>query len=164
MSVRFARFSAEKIVYKTPEQGLCISSFLLIQKKGALLLGKAIQPDFAKDKWVLPASQLKYGEHPDDAAKRIIKEQLNTEAKSVSYRGLWSFANHHWDLCFIYDVKLRTEPRPLKGEEAAKYPPEYFNSSQLLGELRYFKPKEIRPDMMGRGQEDVLRAVGLLPA
>ena len=88
MSVRFARFGAEKIVYPTPEAGLCVGSFLVIEKKGRILFGKAVKPEFAKGKWLLPASHLKYGEHPDDAAKRILKEQLGAEAVQRADLGL----------------------------------------------------------------------------
>ena len=49
MSVRFARFGAEKIVFPTPDQGLCVGSFLIIEKSGSLLFGKAAKPEFAKE-------------------------------------------------------------------------------------------------------------------
>lgn len=164
MSTRFARFSGEKVVQLTPEQGLCVSTFLLIRKGDALLLGKVIRPDIVKGKWVLPASQLLYGEHPDDSVRRILKEQLNTEPEAVSYRGLWSFADRHWDLCFVYDVDVRGEPRPLSEAEGAKYPHEYWYCSQLLAELKYVRPEEIRAEEIGRGHADVLQAVGILKA
>ncbi len=159
MSTRFARFTAEKVVFPTPDQGLCIGSFLIIEKKGALLFGKAVKPEFAKGKWLLPASHLKYGEHPDDSVKRIVKEQLSTEAKEVKYRGLWGFAPLHWDICFVYDVKLRNEPKPLDQAEASKYPEDYFYSSQLFSDLRYLRPQEIRNEI-GRGHDEVLQAAG----
>jgi ADP-ribose pyrophosphatase YjhB (NUDIX family) len=164
VSVRFARFSGEKVVQLTPEQGLCVSSFLLVRENGALLFGKVVRPDVAKGKWVLPASQLKYGEHPEASVRRIVDEQLGTEVQSVTYRGLWSFAETHWDLCFVYDVTLKGEPRPISEAEATKYPHEYFYSSQWLAELKYVRPEELRPEEIGRGHADVLRAVGILPA
>lgn len=161
MSVRFARFGAEKIVYPTPEAGLCVGSFLIIEKKGRILFGKAVKPEFAKGKWLLPASHLKYGEHPDDAAKRILKEQLGAEAQNIEYRGLWSFAVLHWDLCFVYDVKLRNEPKVIDEAEASRYPSDYFYSSQLFSNLEYLQPEKVKNEI-GRGHDEVLLAAGVL--
>ncbi len=161
MSTRFARFGAEKIVFPTPEQGLCVGSFLIIEKGGALLFGKAVKPEFAKGKWLLPASHLKYGEHPDDAVKRIVKEQLTAEPKSVKYRGVWGFTEGHWDMCFVYDVKLKNEPKPLGEAEASNYPSDYFYSSQLFSDLKFLRPQEVKNEI-GRGHDEVLRAAGVL--
>ncbi len=94
MSVRFARFGAEKIIFPTPDQGLCVGSFLIIEKGGGILFGKAVKPEFAKGKWLLPASHLKYGENPNDAAKRIAREQLSAEAQTIGYRGVWNFTKN----------------------------------------------------------------------
>ena len=164
MSLRFARFSAEKVTERTPEQGLCISSFLIARRDETVLLGKALRPEMAREKWILPASQLMYGEHPDEAARRILKDQLKTEAEKLSNRGLWSFLGAHWDLCFVYDVVLRGEPKASTEEDVKNYPEGYFYSSQLLGQLRYFKPEEIRRDQTGRGHDYVLEALGILKA
>jgi ADP-ribose pyrophosphatase YjhB (NUDIX family) len=161
MDVRFARFGAEKIVFPTPEGGLCIGSFLIIEKKGAVLFGKAVKPEFAKGKWLLPASHLKFGEHPDVAARRIVMEQLSAEANVIKYRGVWGFADLHWDICFVYDVKLDSEPKVLEEAEASKYPPDYFYSSQLFSNLAYLQPQEVK-DQLGRGHDEVLRAAGVL--
>ncbi len=161
MSVRFARFGADKIVFPTPDQGLCVGSFLLIEKGGSLLFGKAVKPEFAKGKWLLPASHLKYGEHPDEAVRRIVKEQLSSEAKGIKYRGVWGFSEGHWDMCFVYDVKLKNEPRPLDQADAGKYPEDYFYSSQLFSELKYLRPHQVRNEI-GRGHDEVLQAAGVL--
>ncbi|MBI2183616.1 MAG: NUDIX hydrolase [Thaumarchaeota archaeon] len=133
-----------------------------MKKSDSILLGKALLPDMAKDRWVIPASQLKYGEHPDDAAKRILREQLKAESEKISYLGIWSFTASHWDICFIYDVSLKTEPKPSEEGEAKRFPEDYFKSSQLLSEFHYFKPEEIRREQMGRGHDYVLEALGIL--
>ncbi len=161
MSVRFARFGADKIVYPTPDAGLCLGSFLVIEKGGRVLFGKALKPEFARGKWLLPASHLKYGEHPDEAAKRISKEQLGVEAQNIKFRGLWSFAQLHWDLCFVYDVKLRHEPRVIDEAEASGYPSDYFYSSQLFSNLEYLQPEKVKNEI-GRGHDEVLLAAGVL--
>ena len=120
-----------------------------------------MKPEFAKGKWLLPASHLKYGEHPEDAVRRIVKEQLTAEAQAIEYRGVWSFADLHWDLCFVYNVKLRNEPKVLDEAEASKHPNGYFYSSQLFSNLEYLRPQDVKNEL-GRGHNEVLRAAGVL--
>ncbi len=162
MVVRFARFTGEKVSAKTPEEGLCVSSFLIAKDGESVLLGKAFLPEGARGKWVIPSSHLLYGEHPDDAARRILGEQLKTEAERIFHRGVWSYVGNHWDLCFIYEVVLKGEPKPSSEEEVERFPEGYFASSQLLTELRYLQPPEIRIDQLGRGHDYVLQALGIL--
>ena len=73
-----------------PKGGACISAFLVLTGKGGVLVGKMARPEIwverffvgesfapqyaSSGKWILPASHLKYGEKPDDSAKRILNE------------------------------------------------------------------------------------------
>ena len=60
------------------EELVHISSFALIRKGKQLLLVKRLKPEFTAGKWTFPAALISYGEHPDVAVKRIVKEMLGT--------------------------------------------------------------------------------------
>jgi len=114
-----------------PRGGTCLSAFLVLKWKAGILVGKMAKPEMwvgrflvgeafapryvSSNKWVLPASHLKYGEKPEDAAKRVLHEQLG--AGSVKLR-LLQVQSHlsqdpsdpeaaHWDVCFVYTGPLR---------------------------------------------------------
>ena len=69
-----------------PKGGTCISSFIIAEKNGEVLLGKITKPEIwverflmgsafapkyaSSGKWMLPASHLKFGESPDQAGTK----------------------------------------------------------------------------------------------
>lgn len=164
MSIKFARFAPGEEY--TPKGGACISAFVLVRKGDSLLLGKIGDPELWaekwglalgyperwKDKWQIPASYLRFGEHPDEAAERVVKDQLKIGKSEMRFLGLQSHAadssvspgNLHWDLCFIYESKT---DGPLES-------PEWFK------ELRFFKTNELPKTDMGRGHGDLIATLG----
>ena len=148
-----------------PKGGTCLSSFLILKGKSGVLVGKMTKPEVwvekffvgeqfaptyaASNKWMLPASHLKYGEKPSDAAKRILNEQAGLKNVSLKFREVQSHLAEdpndpeaaHWDVCFVYEgsVKGRVER------------PEWFS------ELKFVKPKELKSDDFTRGHGDVLK-------
>ena len=153
-----------------PEGGACISSFIVAEKEGKVLVGKMKNPDIwaakflvganfatkyaASGKWLLPASHLKFGESPDECAKRVLKEQLLAGAPTCTLEGIQSHIsgdpndveNSHWDLCVIYKVSV---PEPIRV-------PEWFS------ELRYVSVKDLKTGDFTRGHGDILEQLGLL--
>jgi ADP-ribose pyrophosphatase YjhB (NUDIX family) len=152
-----------------PKGGACISSFVVAQKEGKVLVGKMSNPEIwvdrflvgsafapkyaASGKWMLPASHLKFGESPDESAQRILREQLLVEVQDLRLAGIQSHLsgepadpeNAHWDLCIIYNA---TVPEPSSV-------PEWFS------ELRYVPVKNLRPSDFTRGHGDILERLGL---
>jgi ADP-ribose pyrophosphatase YjhB (NUDIX family) len=148
-----------------PKGGTCLSSFLILKGKGGILVGKMAKPEVwvekffvgekfaptyaASNKWLLPASHLKYGEKPDEAAKRILNEQAGLKNVKLTLREVQSHLAEdpndpeaaHWDICFIYEgtVKGKVER------------PEWFS------ELKFVLPKELSSDHFTRGHGDVLK-------
>jgi ADP-ribose pyrophosphatase YjhB (NUDIX family) len=115
-----------------PEERVHISSFAIVKKGNQLLLVKRTRPEFTAGKWTFPAAIVNYGENPQSAVKRIIKEQLGAEPKSIEILDVQSYGDKHWDLCFVFEADA---PEPVKlGEEfdAAQY----FDLSNLPPELR----------------------------
>jgi len=155
---------------QVPEGGACISSFIVAQKEGKVLVGKMknpetwvekflVGPNFApkyaaSGKWLLPASHLKFGESPDECAKRILKEQLLAGEPGCILLGIQSHIsgdpsdveNAHWDLCIIYRASI---PEPIQV-------PEWFS------ELRYVSAKDLKTSDFTRGHGDILDQLGLL--
>ena len=153
-----------------PKGGTCISSFLVLKAKGGILVGKMSRPDIwverffmgekfapqyaASNKWLITASHLKYGERPEDAATRILVEQVGAKKSKLKLLQVQSHLsqdpndpeNAHWDICFVYEgtVKGRIQT------------PEWFS------ELRFIKPRSLRSDDFTRGHGDVLKDLGTI--
>jgi len=155
---------------QVPSGGACISSFIIAEKEGRVLVGKMRNPEIwvekflvgrefaskyaASGRWLLPASHLKFGESPDECAKRILKEQLLAGELSCTLVGVQShlsgdssdIENAHWDLCIIYKASV---PEPIRV-------PEWFS------ELRYVSAKDLKTSDFTRGHGDVLEQFGLM--
>ena len=112
-------------------------------------------PKYASsNKWLIPASHLKYGEKPEDAAKRVLVEQVGVPKSKLSLVQIQSHLSQdpndpeaaHWDICFVYGGKLRGKPQT----------PEWFS------ELRFVKARELASEDFTRGHGDVLRELGVI--
>lgn len=154
-----------------PKGGTCLSVFLVLKGKDGILVGKMTKPEIwigkfmvgeafapkyaSSDKWLLPASHLKYGEKPEDAAKRVLNEQLNVSSAKLSLLQVQSHLSQdpsdpeaaHWDVCFVYGGLLR-------GNQVQK--PEWFS------ELAFQKPKALKNEDFTRGHGDVLTELGII--
>jgi ADP-ribose pyrophosphatase YjhB (NUDIX family) len=153
-----------------PKGGACISAFLVLTGKGGILVGKMTKPEIwverffvgekfapqyaSSGKWLLPASHLKYGEKPDDAAKRILTEQVEANDVQLAFSHVQSHLSQdpndpesaHWDICFIYKGTVKGELKR----------PEWFS------ELRFVKANEMTSDDFTRGHGDVLKEFGMI--
>ena len=150
--------------------GTCISAFVVLTGKGGVLAGKMARPDIwvekffvgenfapqyaASGKWVLPASHLKFGENPEDAASRILREQLGVNGVKLTLSQVQSHLSGdptnpdeaHWDICLIYEGKVKGEiPKP-----------EWFS------DLKFLKPKGLSVDDFTRGHGEILKELGTI--
>ncbi|MGA9839144.1 MAG: hypothetical protein WBE40_03470 [Thermoplasmata archaeon] len=176
MTRRFTRLRAvvppgAEDVWTVPQDGLCLNVFLVLRSTrhpDRVLLGRldptapweelsALGPDrLARlaGHWLLPASQLLFFESPDDAARRIAREQLETELPSLGVPRIFSEAysrpapegrDPHWDIHFVY-------PLPWPGAETVRAKP--------WKELAFLDARRIpRPDF-GRNHGDILDLLG----
>ena len=155
---------------QVPKGGTCLSAFLVLKGKNGVLAGKMAKPEVwverffvgeafapkyaSSGKWLLPASHLKYGEKPEDAAKRILTEQLGLSGVKLKFSQVQSHLSGdpndpegaHWDICFVYEGTLR--------DKVAK--PEWFS------ELDYLKPTKLSADDFTRGHGDILKELGVI--
>jgi len=154
----FARFSPK---WPVPQEGCCLSSFVLALRDNAILLGRVSDAELWGEKWalptwnpprwrdklLLPAAHLLIREHPDQAANRILEEMLNAGSFTVKFRGIQNHVEDsgHWDVCFVYEADIRGDVRK----------PPWFS------ELRYFSPEDITSNSIGRGHADIMREAGI---
>jgi len=162
----FTRFSVTvdpPRIDQIPEGGFCLSSFLVLSRVDAdneILLGKlnkeapwerigALDRNRAErdsDGWMLPASHLLFGESPQDAAQRILDEQLGLKTQRLEGPMIFSEMygpKNHWDLEFVFLGK-RIDPV----------------SHSAWKELRFVDVDKLRKEDFVRSHEDILAHIG----
>ena len=146
---RMARLVPQPDSASPPQEVVHISAFAIIRKKSdrgeKILLAKRLRPQFTAGKWTLPSSLIDYGEHPDEAMKRILEVQLGKKPEKVRLDQVQSYGDKHWDICFVYDVDLGSLGTLSQDIEKA----EYFEVTDL--------PQELRQD-----HREVLETAGLI--
>lgn len=119
---------------------MCISAFAVVKRGSKVLAGVPKSNERWMSEWIsgwimysreelaeifqqtiLPSTYLLEGEHPDDALRRIMHDQLGLTRYQVSDLRIFSYdspsdwypGNNHWDLAFVYDVKTRQSIKKL---------------------------------------------------
>ncbi len=164
-SRRFAHFKrdvAPPRMREIPEGGFCISTFVILSKVGSpqlVLMGHvnkkapwdhigALDPERVERHgkgWMLPSSALILGESPQEAAERILKEQLSITGQPLDGPLVFSEVYgpmSHWDLEFLYLGQRGDAP-----------------SSEAWSELRFVDLTKTRKEDIARGHEDILAHV-----
>jgi ADP-ribose pyrophosphatase YjhB (NUDIX family) len=172
---RFARLAADRSsaegYWPLPPDGLCLSTFLLLSPRGdsrKVLVGR-IDPrgpwgeigalDARRvrqnlDGWMLPSCHLMYFESPDEAATRILREQLGLGnvalERPLVFSETYRPRRHpergtHWDLQFLY-----------RGDVPNSWTPEH----PAWGILRFVDPAEVPRKDFTRSHEEVLELAG----
>jgi hypothetical protein len=157
-----------------PDAGICLSVFLVLsppRSTGAVLMGRidpsapwseigALDPARAAamgDRWMLPSSQLVFFESPEDAARRILKEQLASPPMPLDGPAVFSEAyrrpgtaatDPHWDFHFVF-----------RGRWPSSTPPR----APAWRHLEFVDVGTTDPAEIARNQGDVLALVGLAP-
>jgi len=175
---RFASYGPSDHYEEAPAAGMCIRVFAIVRRAGkkGVLLGQPKQDARwitewlnswknysekelfeAYQQWRLPSSYLREAEHPEDALKRVMVDQVVIREYSVSKKGPrvfsysassdWYPGNNHWDLAFVYDVKVRT-----KGKEIPKW----------WQELEFVKKKKDLREKDYGWNADFMRDLGLV--
>jgi ADP-ribose pyrophosphatase YjhB (NUDIX family) len=172
MCGKFARYGPLPR-YETSDAGFCVSSFAILRRGERVLAGKpAPHPRWGEewapnwtaygpgdveeeyDMWRLPGTYLYEGEHPDDALKRVVEDQLGLKAYDVTDRRFLNFhdpsdwypGRKHWDFCFVYEVETSA---------SIERPPWW-------AELDYVDLRGTKPEAFGSAIGDLAKALGLL--
>jgi len=129
---RYARYSPPDRYPPPPRAGMCLSSFAVMKKRDRVLVGIPKRHRYWAVKWVpqwsiypkeemddvfdkqsrLPSTYLLEGEHPEEALRRLLLEQLGIEkfgrtslqVLSFSSPSDWYPGESHWDLVFVYTI------------------------------------------------------------
>lgn len=148
-----------------PPNGMCVSAFVLLTQNGQLLLGKyADDPrweDLAglnEDRWrahgtgwTIPASQLKFGEEPRAAGRRIVEEILGLRGVALSEPRIES--DHyvprrfpelgmHYDLWLLFHAEVPASTR--------------IGRPAWYRELAFVDPGTLADAEYARGHEDIV--------
>ncbi|MCL4519086.1 MAG: hypothetical protein M1587_07810 [Thaumarchaeota archaeon] len=154
-----------------PDGGMCLSAFLVISEEenpNAVLMGHLnrnanwdhigaldeSRVQVHSKGWMLPSSHLIVHESPQEAAKRILKEQLDlptleiSEPKVVSevYRPKrFSDLPDHWDIEFIFFGSLSAErvPKP-----------------SAWSDLKFVDMPNTKREEIARSHDDILKSLG----
>jgi len=163
---RFAAFSRNATPPRTrdvPEGGMCLSVFVVISQKGnpsGILMGRinksaqwdhlgALDAERAERHsrgWMLPSSHLLLYESPQDAAQRVMREQLRVFDQKLD--GPVTFVEaygplNHWDFEFVFQG-MRDSITP--------------NDAWL--DLRFVDVRKLKMEELVRAQADILASMG----
>lgn len=157
-----------------PENGMCLSVFLVLRPQGEdrrVLFGR-LDPSARWDeigalgrarvasiseRWMLPASHLLLFESPEEAGRRVAREQLGLELTTFEGSSVHSEAyrrpgvttgDPHWDLHFVY---------------RARWPKSGPPRAPAFRELAFLDLDRLSREEIARGHGDVLDLVGLSP-
>ena len=151
--------------HSLPPGGLCISAFLFVRRGDEVLLGKYADHPALEDiagldatrraahgkGWTIPASHVKFGEDPRDAAKRVAEEMLGLRGLApgeprveveVGVPARFPDMPPHMDMWFFVDARV---PEDFRAER-----PPWFR------ELAFVDPAALKPSDYGRSHEDVM--------
>ena len=173
---QFCRFaqtvpeSGDSAVYtsKMPEGGFCLSSFLIITDSGGRVLMGHLNPKAQWDHigaldaerakvhsrgFMLPSSHLLLLESPQEAAQRVLREQLEMRVElsdpvvvaEVGTPKRFPDLPKHWDFEFIF-----------RGRAPSDAPPRH----EAWTELRYIDLKHTNRQEIARSHDDVLENAG----
>jgi len=166
---RFAQFkktNSHPRLSEIPKGGFCLSTFLVISKPSnpyEVLMGRmnpnaqwdhigALDPERVERHskgWMLPSSGLIFGEAPQDAAKRILAEQLNLLDQRLDGPVVFSEVYgqpDHWDVEFIFLGEREAAPR-----------------HEAWRDLKFVDLTKTKKEEIARMHEDVLAHVGKWP-
>lgn len=99
-------------------------SAVVAVRDGKVLLQKGAFPRLEKW-WSVPEDNLRFGEDPEECARRVLKEQAHVKVKSLRLLYVQSsvYKDVHWDLWFIYTAEVEGEPSQGEGNWEVKYFP-----------------------------------------
>lgn len=160
---RFSTFSKPPRTDHIPDGGMCLSAFVILSPGGRnnhVLMGR-LNPDApwglmgaldreraerCSEGWMLPSSHLVLLESPQEAAARILGEQLSIPGQKLD--GPFTFSEvygprNHWDFHFVFTGERDEVP-----------------TSDAWSELRFVDLDTVKKEEIARSHEDVLALVG----
>ena len=124
------------------------SQILNRNSDGKIMVEKLPSTDHSKGGFHIPGIMAKYGEHPEDAAHRILTEELEVADRPVRFIDVQSHVGekNSWYLIFLF------ESDPLSSEELS-------NPCEGIDELLYVDFNDTNPGNSTRGLIDIKTAM-----
>ena len=163
---RFTRFSTTAKppkVDQIPDGGICLSAFVVLSPPGRpnhVLMGRlntnapwehigALDKERAETNskgWMLPSSHLILFESPQEAASRILMEQLSISDQKLT--GPFTFSEvygpkNHWDFHFIFTGEKKDVPK-----------------TDAWSQLKFVDLDATEKEEIARSHDDILALVG----
>ena len=108
---------------ESEEKGFSLIADVALFSENGVLMVKYANPEAydGQTGWFLPDSSIKYLEHPDKAALRILREQLSLDNVQPRLDHIESFRGNDgsWHLAFHYKVVLGGKPKLKNSKEIA---------------------------------------------
>ncbi|MGH2689910.1 MAG: NUDIX domain-containing protein, partial [Actinomycetota bacterium] len=152
---------------RTPRsRPVCLSAYIISEDGEGLLVGRRaadprwegldhphpVDPKVGANLWVLPATHLLVGETPEQAARRIAKDQLAAPWLQLADGGTFAHlrpsaeGDPHWELAFVFETDLTV----------SKVPPWFTD-------LRGVQRRYLRYEVFAPGHGDIIADMGYLP-
>ena len=98
-------------VETAPKSPKLIVDVGLLAKRQVLLVKYKDMPD-GQQGWMLPSQLINHLEHPEDAARRVMKEDLGVQAPEIKLNHIESFKGRDgsWHLVFHYKAEFDALP------------------------------------------------------
>jgi ADP-ribose pyrophosphatase YjhB (NUDIX family) len=118
-----------------------ISDIVVLEDSAVLL----VQDAAGGSGWRLPGGALRHGEHPEAAARRLLREQVGVSPENVDLVEVESVPGDNWHLYFHFRTDLDRRPQP----------------GPAIGGLRLFQLEHLPETMHGPWEREVIyRVVG----
>jgi hypothetical protein len=158
-----------------PPGGLCLSSFVVVGNGTGVLAGKMAKPEIwtkrfyvgekfaptyaSSGKLLIPARHLSWYESPLEAAESIMKDQalMPVRREDIKLLGVQSYVSGdpaskekppHWDICFVYQVRVPAGQAPGS--------PEWFS------DFAFHDAGRLGAGDFARGHGEILEAAGAI--
>jgi ADP-ribose pyrophosphatase YjhB (NUDIX family) len=107
---------------KSSERGIKVVVDVAVFAKDSVLLVRYrdVRKYDGETGWFLPDDFLMHGEHPDEATRRILKDQAGLTVRRVQLRFVESFANGAWHIIFHYAVDRGDRKAARRGPNVAE--------------------------------------------
>lgn len=86
-----------------------VTYLLLKSEHKVFLVQYKDSPNPKRHGWWIPAPELRYGEHPEDCAKRVLSS-LGINLAKLESRGIDSFVTRDWHVLFHYVAESEVQP------------------------------------------------------
>ena len=120
----------------------------LLRKNGKYLFLR--EPLHHGESWELPGGKIKYGEEPEQALIREVKEEVNVNIRVLDSVGVWWFysqKHNHQVICSTYICELAGDDaidisKRVSDEQFTEY--RWLTLSEVLGDEQYILVPSLR--------------------